>query len=586
MSRIHKATRFIHTLLLPAVLAMLPACSTQYWSANADREIYGILESKQVKLLGESQDFTIDTPHSEADPKEVEAITIIAERKVKDSLKINVDKAIELAVANRREYQAEKENLFLAGMDLTRARHDFAPRFSAGSQAVIDDVDRVDGPDSRQGSLRSRAGFDKVMRTGGVLAVDIAQDIFKFYLGGGGTPSTTFFSSRLSQPLLRGSGIVATENLNQRERNVAYAIRSFSRYQNRNALDIITAYCRILQEKDRVRNEYFNYRNIIAFTERATELAQDRLPRFQVDQARQDELRARNRYVLAINSYRTVVDNFKLTIGLPIGGELFFDDSVLRGLESGGLTPVPLDEESAIELAIAMRLDMINEIDRFEDAQRKVAVAADAFRPGLNIFASFDIQSNSGRNYSNFDPDVYRSRVGLDLDLPLDNLAARNNFRRTEIEFERQLRQLSLALDRLHLDVRSGLRGLALARERHEIQQNALLLANQRVEAVNLLLETARAETRDLLEARNDQLGARNALTSALIDYHLTRLEFLHDLGLFDPSRADFWSVNPNLPTISGKKSATASVGQAAAVRKESLMTPELLFKEPSPASE
>lgn len=562
-----------------AAFLVLPACSTQYWSKNADSDVYGILHNKEMKLLGDAKPFDIKTPHSDQDPKEIEAISIITERKSAESRTIDLETALELSVTHRREYQTEKENLYLVGLDLTRARHDFSPRFNAGSQAALDDINFTEGNDIRQGAIRSRAGFDKLMNTGGVLAVDIAQDIFRFYFGGGSAPSTTFLASRLNQPLMRGAGMVATENLTQRERNVAYAIRSFSRFQNRNALDIVTSYSRILQEKDRVRNEYFNYRNIIAFTERAAELAKDRLPRFQVDQARQDELRARNRYVLSVNSYQTLVDNFKLNIGLPLAGELLFDDSVLRSLETGGLTPLPLNEPAAIQLAIDNRLDIINEVDRFEDAQRKLSVAADAFRPGLNLFASFDIQSNSGRNYSNFDPDIYRSRIGVDLNLPLDNLEARNAYRRTEIDFERQLRQLSLALDRLHLDVRSGLRGLDLARERYEIQQNALLLANQRVDAVNLLLETARAETRDLLEARNDQLGARNALTSALIDYHITRLEFLNDLGLFDSSLPRFWVENPPLPE------AIASLAKAQP-RTDSLTTPEALFKEPSPETE
>jgi outer membrane protein TolC len=587
MLRHSQATLQARVPLLLAVLFCVPACSTSYWSSNADREVYGIIESKQVALLGSQQPFNIDTPYSKSDPQEIEAIEIIAERNVKDLRRIDVEKAIELSIENRREYQSEKENLYLVGMDLTRARHDYEPRFGAGSQAAIENLDPVDGPESRVGTVRSRAGFNKLMRNGGVLAVDVAQDLFKVFLGGGGSsPTTTFLAARLHRPLLRGAGPVASENLTQRERNVAYAIRSFSRFQKRNALDIVTGYCRILQEKDRVRNEYFNYRNIIAFTERAAELAQDRLPRFQVDQARQDELRARNRYVLAINSYRTLVDNYKITLGLPVGGELFFDDSVLRELEVGGLTPVPLGEDDAIRIAIDHRLDLLNEIDRFEDAQRKIVVAANAFRPELNLLANFDIQSNSGRNYSNFDPDVYRSRIGLDLDLPLDNLAARNDFRRAEIDFERQLRQLSLALDRLHQDVRSGLRGLALARERFEIQLNALTLANQRVEAVNLLLETARAETRDLLEARNDQLSARNALTSALIDYHLTRLEFLNDLGIFDPTHPRFWVENPKLPAISGNIADGDPVRQAVPTPKDSLVTPELLFQEPSPASE
>lgn len=575
-------------LPLVTIIAMLPACSTHYWSGSADREVYGILKTQEVGLFGEASAFDIETPHSASDPQELEAIAILSERRVADTRKIDLPEAITLSVRNRREYQNEKENLYLVGLDLTRARHDFQPRPRAGSEVAVDSTqwDGDGGQDTRQTTVRTRAGFSQLLNTGGLFAVDLAQEIFKFHLGGGSAPPTRFLAMRLNQPLMRGAGAVATENLTQRERNVAYAIRSFTRYQKRNALDIATAYYRILQEKDRVRNEYFNYHNLIAFTERASELALDRLPRFQVDQARQDELRARNRYILAVNSYRNLVDGFKLTLGIPVGGELFLDDSVLRSLETAGLTPLPLNEASALEIAIATRLDLINEVDRFEDAQRKLLVAADAFRPGLNLFANLNVDSRSGRSYSNFDPEVYRSRIGIDLDLPVDNLEARNAYRRTEIDFDRQLRQLELALDRLQFEVRSGLRGLALARERYVIQQNALLLANQRVEAVNLLLETDRAETRDILEARNDQLAARNAVTSALVDYHLTRLGVLHELGLFDPLVPRFWVENPKLPAIAGNIGDGGRVLPPAAAQSDAVITPEELFQEASTTNE
>lgn len=568
--------------LLFFIPLLLSSCSTQYWSQEADKDVYGLLQSNEVSLFGEALEFDIDTPHSAEDPEEVRAVEILAERRTKETRKIDLDEAIILSVENGRDYQTEKENLYLVGLELTRARHDFAPQFDASTGAGLDNT-WVDGDHTRnQTSIPTRLGFNQLLRSGGFLALDLAHNIFKFYLGNGVAPPTTFLAARLNQPLLRGRGVVATESLTQRERNVAYGIRSFSRFQKRNALDITSDYYRILQEKDRVRNEYFNYRNLIAFTERATELAEDRLPRFQVDQARQDELRARNRYILAVDSYRRLVDQFKLTLGMPVGGDLFLDDQVLAALTRAGLTPLPLDESSAIDIALENRLDLLNEVDQFEDAQRKLVVAADAFKPGLNLFADFSMDSYGGRHYSNFDPQVYRTRLGVDLDVPLDNLDARNNFRRTEINFERQLRDFSLALDRVQFEVRSGLRGLELARQSYDIQVNALLLANQRVDAVNLLLETDRAETRDLLEARNAQLGARNALTSALISYHLTRLEFLFDLGIFDPSLSQFWVQNPKIPKSSRNNSATAPVSPASATDGDSLITPEELFKEPS----
>jgi len=573
--------------ILPVCL-FLSACSTQKWSEKADKEVYGIIEQKQVSLFGDAEQFDVKTPHSDIDPSEIQAVEIINDRRTGSSRKITIDEAISISIENRREYQNEKEALYLTGLDLTRARHDYSPRFSASSQARIDQTTYLETDDRsnetfRQASINNRLGFDQLLRTGGGLAIDLAQDIFKFYIGGDGSPGPTrFLAATLRQPLLRGAGKIATENLTQRERNVAYSIRSFSRFQQRNVLDVTNAYFRVLREKDLVRNEYSNYRNLIIFTERATELAKDRLPRLQVDQAKQTELRARSRYISAVNSYGNLIDNFKITLGMPMGNELFLDDDALFDLANQPLTPVPLSEQEALEIAITNRLDLLNEIDRFEDAKRRMEVAADAFKPGLDIFATASTDSNSrdgASSYSNFNVDAYNAGIGIELNLPLDNLEARNSFRRARIDFERQLRQLSLALDNLHADLRAGLRGLELARQTFEIQQTALSLADRRVDSTNELLEAARAQTRDLLDSRNDQLTARNAVTAALINYHTTRMTFLYDLGVFNPEKSRFWVENPHILAIARNDERAAPVGNSL---DQPLISPEELFKEPA----
>ena len=580
--------------LVSAVIApawLVSSCSTDHYVKSADKEVSRIIEHNQLLVLDDPPaPVEIDTSYSEVNPKYLKPEVIVRERQTGEPMKLTLPEAIEISVHSRREYQNEREALYLVALDLTRARHDYTPKISSlGSQVTLESA-RLQNSNgdyeetSRDISVASRASFDQAFITGGALAVDLAQDIFRFYLGGSGSNgSTRFLSARLTQPLLRGRGAIATENLTQRERNVAYAVRNYSRFQQRNVIDITSAYFRILQEKDRVRNEYSSYQNLVIFADRARALAEDRLPRFQLDQAKQSELRARARYISAVNSYKNLVDNFKLTLGLPLGGELLLDDSALRSLAQAGLPPIPFESDHAFHVAVNHRLDLFNEIDRFEDSKRKITVAADAFKPGLDLFAGIDVDTNNGsRSYSNFDADAYYSRIGVDLDLPIDNLSARNGFRRTKIDFERQLRQLSLSLDRIHADLRSGLRGLELSRQTYEIQQNALKLANQRVDGANMLLDAGRASTRDLLDSQNDQLTAQNAVTSALVNYHLTRLNLLYDMGIFEPTLPQFWVKNPPFSQLKSKESAQAPVNTAASER---LITPDELFLETRPRS-
>jgi outer membrane protein TolC len=573
--------------LLPLLFAA-PSCSLQQWNQQADKEVYSIIGAKQQQLLGKNPAFDISTPHTRSDPNEIEAIDIIHSSRARGARTIDLKESLNLAVDSRREYQDQKETLYLTCLELTRARHDFSPIITASSQPSLDlTTEQGSGGQfkttRREGNVRSRATFDLLLKSGGKLAVDLAQDIFQFYLGSPGNhPPTRFLAAGFSQPLLRGNGPVAREHLTQSERDAGYAIRSFSRFQQSDAVVIVTSYYRILQAKDRVRNEYSNYRNLVAFTARSTELAKDRLPRFQVDQARQDELRARNRYILAVESYRSLVDKFKLSLGIPVGTDLHLEDTVLRDLEKIGITPVDLGADSAFDFAIHQRLDLLNEIDRFADAKRRIEVAANAFQPGLDLFAGIDFETQNrsgGSSYSNFDMDTLRSRIGINLDLPLDNLDARNRYRAARIAFERQLRALSLALDKVQADLRASLRSLDLARQSFEIQRNALDLANRRVEAVGLLIDANRAQTRDLLEARNDQLAASNAVTSALLDYHLARLNLQLDLGLLDPLKPRFWATPTDFSQIPGNKRRPATV-MPPGNGPDPLLSPKELFEE------
>ena len=70
----------------------------------------------------------------------------------------------------------------------------------------------------------------------------------------------------------------------------------------------MTDYFRLLQAKDSVRNSYNNYINLQKARDRAEALAEaERLPRYQVDQARQKELSARVSYLLSVCWLRAIL---------------------------------------------------------------------------------------------------------------------------------------------------------------------------------------------------------------------------------------------------------------------------------------
>ena len=528
-----------------AVAGLLFGCSSAHYRKSADKQVYGIIAQVEQQIFGHTNTFTIDTPYSGRPPSTISPTELITDRYQTNTWTVTLDDALWLSVTNSRRYQSAKEQLYLTALTLTGERHAFTPNFFA---TITGNYDRTANGE-QVGSVNSSLGFSQLLATGGHLGVNLANDLLRYYTGDPRRLAVSAMSFNFTQPLLRnfGPNNAAVEGLTQAERNTIYAVRTFSQFQNQWALEIQSDYFNLLAQKDIIRNRYTNYLGRVQNTRRLEARAHDRENLNSVDQARQSELTAKNNYINAIASYLTSLDDFKIKLGLPPGDRVRLVDQPLTELQEAGLIPVSLDKPAAYRLATQHQLLILNSIDRFEDSQRKVRVAADKLKPGLNFFADASLESERPTDYSKFDPDNWRGGVGLELNLPLDRLAERNNYRASLVSFQSELRTLTLALDNLQADVDRAMRTLEQRRQNFEIQKSALTLADRRVRSTELLLQAGRAEVRDLLDAQDAQINAQNSVVAALVAYQETRLQLMLDLGVLDCSQQKFW-LRDHLP--------------------------------------
>ncbi len=547
-------------------MLLLAGCTSSYQRKAADKEAYGIIQQKQRAATGSTNAFTIDTPYSSRKPGDIKADDILAQRSGGTPRKINLTDALDLALKNNRSYQSRKETVYLTALQLTRDRDEFKPRlFGSSSAQAIRDTAGV-----RYGTIDNRVSASALLKTGGRVGISVANDFLRYFTGDPRPSAASRVSVDLFQPLLRGAGpAIAAESLTQSERNVVYEVRSFSQYQMQFAVDIVSAYFRLLQQKDAVRNEYNNYNNLVLARERAEALSLDRLPAFQVDQARQDELRAKIRYISTAENYVAAVDRLKLLLALPLGEGLMLEDADLDDLKKLGLEDIRLSDTEAFTFTVQKRLDLLNEIDRFEDSKRRIKVAANALKADLNFLASASLSSDE--DYNRFDINKYRASAGLELNLPFWRLRERNSFRSALVSFERQVRSLSQTFDDTKNELRQDLRAVQQARQNFDIQKLAVELADKRVESVGLLLLAGRAQIRDQLEAAAAQVQARNALTQALVDFHLARLNLLVGLGILDTGPEKFWLADQKIPASSGDVPGRAKLDADAVIPPDKL---------------
>jgi hypothetical protein len=147
---------------------------------------------------------------------------------------IKLEQACELGLINSREYQDQRENLYLAALPVSLQRFSFAAQFLATANSAYETT----GPLTPVLGERQRfvgdvgTGVNKLFPTGALLLYRAANQYVFELINGHPQVSVTALTLDITQPLLSGGGLaVNLEPLTQSERNLLYQIRSYARFR-------------------------------------------------------------------------------------------------------------------------------------------------------------------------------------------------------------------------------------------------------------------------------------------------------------------------------------------------------------------
>lgn len=585
-------TRFLLAFLIVPV-ALTLGCSTTRSKEAADREVYGLVDEKRALVVGTPEEFDIAPPEAWdplANTATVESnIEALAEAQV-DETGANVltlEQALLIAVNQSRTYQNEKERLFLEGLSLTLDRHRYTPIFGGGASVGIE-RDTVEGtrPSDFTSALSSartvvtelenltgtpadllqqfadvveQAGatqgltdpvtvveeteevsggadlaVDLLLRGGGALALGITTNALRFLTGDTFETASTLISGSFTQPLLAGAGRdVGMERLTQAERSFLYGLRRYTFFRMTFAVQVCSAYYEVLQQRDAAVNNYRRFRSFQQNTERERAFAEvGRSTIAQVGRQEQGLLTSEDDWVNSVRQYRESLDAFKILLGLSTDARIVLDDKELVALREQGLNHPSVNAEDAVKVAVVSRLDLHTAEDQMADAERRVKVAASALKPGLDLIVAADVRSQGDDAFEDIDINRTRWNAGVDLDLPLNKKAERNNYRAALIDEERAKREYSLAEDTIKLELREGWRNLDQARRNYETALKSVELNQRRVDEQSLLADLGRGSVLDQVDAQNNLTESENNLTAALVRHNVARLALWRDMGI------------------------------------------------------
>ncbi len=460
--------------------------------------------------------------------------------------------ALAYSVRHGREVQDAKEDLYLAALDLTLERHLWTPQFVASIQTEFADYGQVRDFDRAMTAV-SDAAVSQRLPYGGEVTARIINTLMRDLGENTTSGESGNFILSADIPLLRGAGKVAYESRYQAERDLIYAVRIYERFRRSFLVAVAAEYFALQGLKMAIYNNYVAYQSRLADWERAdfrNRLGQSRDVE-EASRARSSFRTAEADLVSAKEQYASALDRFKISIGMPVITllDVIDQDADEDAKMLDDLLP-DIDIMTAVDTAIRLRLDLLNDADQVDDSKRGVLVAKNRILPDLDARGSATMATDPEHlNSMSYNTERTTWRGGIELRLD-DRKRERNAYRASLIEMRKAERDYEQSVDTVRADVRRAVRRLEQQRKVRDIQVFNVEENQVRLDANRAQYDLGIKDNRDVVDAEKDLLDARNSLARAIAAYRNAILEFRRDTETLRVTDDGQWeqpeSDNPN----------------------------------------
>jgi outer membrane protein TolC len=524
-------------------LAGLAGCTPSQYAGQADRDALRTVQQGNQHAMGRPEAFGVAyNPYrpQAKDPNDPNAAIVVDGKSIAmdgNSLrKLSLDECLRIASRNSRPFQLQKESLYTAALALSNSRRGWDFPLPAGE--ITGDASRKvvnHGGQTNAGGAGVAGTLTQQFVNGGIMTLGLGVDMASDLLGWKSTRVGSLVSANFTQPLLAGAWRgLAYENQYRRERDFLLTVLEYERFTQEFAVDILRRYYAVMQQRDLIANERENIIRLEETFQLTKTLVEGGLrSQIELDQADQNLMDARLRLIQDDQQYGNALDAFKITLGLPIRSRVELDyPDALHELNRIGPLPVPVGEAEAFDVAMRSRSDVLRRAATVRDTDRDVEIAADAFLPTLNVTLGVSAANAGQRDAAQIRFDRHTRFASGTLQYDLDQTNNRDAYRNTMLARDQALRGWEEFVDSLRLEIRGSYRSLMQSKQTYELRLRNVEIAKRRRKLAVLQQKEGQASARDVLEAEDDLRQAQNGVTSALVSYTTTRLQFMTTLGL------------------------------------------------------
>jgi outer membrane protein TolC len=521
-----------HAAAATLVVLLLAACTAEQHARRADRRALSLLEPRQERTLGGREQAALRpdelAPEAPAPPAPAEPEAVPPEPSAE---LLDLRAALAIAFDSNRQIQTQREALRLQAISLSSVRHEFAPQVALTLDYLLDEVN--DNPDRE--SAGASFSLAQLLPTGATLSLDASTAGTE--LEGADESYASLVTVRLAQPLLRGGGYDVThESLVQGERDLVYAIRDFELFREDFSIDVARRFYDLVNQKQTIENQRQNLEsNEFGRAQAEALFAVGRANELDVLRARRSELTARNDMLEAEESFLLALDRFKIFLGLPTSA------AIDVGPDPPPFVPVSYAVDSAIQVALANRLDLLNQREQLEDVERGVRLSRNGLLPDLDLELGAAYATEPSADFGGDDFERSAASLAVSLGIPLDRVRERNAYRSAQIGLDQARRDLEEFEDDLVVSIKSSFRELERRLQSLDIQRQLIEDQTKNLRIAELRFERGEIPNRDVVEANQSLLDAQNALIDEQVNYEIARLQLLRDLGILFLDDTGMW---------------------------------------------
>jgi len=533
-------TTGLSIVVLMASMTVLSGCTPSWYATWADRDAYGAISEGQASALGKGYKFDIAYNPVDCD----RYLKRAKDETDSDVDVLSLEGALQVAFKNSRAFQTSKETLYSSALALANASRGWETVLPVGEIDSTAEKIRTrkgapeGGTDSTNRYINADGTYSLTRRLvgGGLLTLGATMNLVANVLGDSDTQVGSLVEGSFTQPLLRGAWRgLAFEDQHRLVRDFLIDVYEFDRFRQTFAVDIMQKYYAVLTLKDQLENSRTNVKRLqTAYLVTKSMVGGDKkvTPAHEA-QAEQDLLTAQIALERTILAYSNALDNFKITLGLPISKDLKLDyPGALKRLNDKGPQPLTFAELAAITTSSRTDTALLRARASRRDGDKDVEIAADNFNPQLDLELKASAPGTERARPQRTQTKHHTRSVKLTLNYGLDQTANRDAYRNAMIARDQAKRSLAVAEDTATLNVRNSFRSLKQSGRSFNLQAKSVELAKRRTALVAIQRKQGLATTRDVLEAEAALNTSLNGLTTSLVNYTITRLQFLASLGM------------------------------------------------------